>query len=116
MVCGSRFEPNAESVRNAFSVFNAQLHLNQVTLSGSFEMFLSNSVIVLALALFPTLIAGVWQRPKKNGSAQIQQIQTRRDPLLEVGRASRLRPGRETKGELKVVSYNIRWRGGDDLR
>ncbi len=78
-------------------------------------MFFSNSVIVLALALFPTMIAGVWQRPKKNGSAPIHQIQTRRDPLLEVGRASRLRPG-ETKGELKVVSYNIRWRGGDDLR
>ncbi|HYP51947.1 MAG TPA: endonuclease/exonuclease/phosphatase family protein [Pyrinomonadaceae bacterium] len=40
--------------------------------------------------------------------------------LLETGRAARLResppPSSSTPREFKVVSYNIRWRGGDDLQ
>jgi len=39
-------------------------------------------------------------------------------PLLEAGQASKLRPPdeRANKQELRVVSYNIRWRSGDDLK
>jgi endonuclease/exonuclease/phosphatase family metal-dependent hydrolase len=36
--------------------------------------------------------------------------------LLELGRATTLRKHPATTGEIKVVSYNIRWRGGDELK
>lgn len=36
-------------------------------------------------------------------------------PFLEVNRAANIRADSEPK-EIRVVSYNIRWRGGDDLR
>jgi endonuclease/exonuclease/phosphatase family metal-dependent hydrolase len=36
--------------------------------------------------------------------------------LLEVGSASNLNPVDKAAREFKVVSYNIRWRGGDELR
>lgn len=36
--------------------------------------------------------------------------------LLEVGRAPKTRAATPPSANIKVVSYNIRWRGGDDLR
>ncbi|HET6891852.1 MAG TPA: endonuclease/exonuclease/phosphatase family protein [Pyrinomonadaceae bacterium] len=36
--------------------------------------------------------------------------------LLEVGSASNVTPADKAPTEFKVVSYNIRWRGGDELR
>ena len=36
--------------------------------------------------------------------------------LLESGQAARLREQTPDTREIKVVSYNIRWRGGDDLK
>lgn len=36
--------------------------------------------------------------------------------LLEVGQASKLRPAPNSPSEIKVVSYNIRWRSGEELR
>ncbi len=36
--------------------------------------------------------------------------------LLEVGRAANISDAAKAPAEIKVVSYNIRWRGGDDLR
>src|ERR1044072_7446169 len=38
------------------------------------------------------------------------------DQLLEAGRAATLRKQTATPNEMKVVSYNIRWRGGDELK
>ncbi len=40
------------------------------------------------------------------------------ESLLETGRAPRLEPPRAASApsEIKIVSYNIRWRGGEDLR
>ena len=37
-------------------------------------------------------------------------------PLLESGHATNLRPQPAAPSEIKVISYNIRWRGGDDLK
>ena len=37
-------------------------------------------------------------------------------PLLESGQAAHLRHPPATPGEIKIISYNIRWRGGDDLK
>lgn len=36
--------------------------------------------------------------------------------LLEVGSASKIREVTDSPAEVKVISYNIRWRGGDELR
>jgi endonuclease/exonuclease/phosphatase family metal-dependent hydrolase len=36
--------------------------------------------------------------------------------LLESGQATTLRKQTSTPTEIKVISYNIRWRGGDDLK
>jgi len=36
--------------------------------------------------------------------------------LLESGQATNLRPQPAAPTEIKVISYNIRWRGGDDLK
>ena len=37
-------------------------------------------------------------------------------PLLESGQATTLRKQTSSSGEIKVVSYNIRWRSGEDLK
>jgi len=52
----------------------------------------------LAAELFP-------QKPSKLDST-----------LLESGRATKISPSRQRPAELKLVSYNIRWRSGDELR
>jgi endonuclease/exonuclease/phosphatase family metal-dependent hydrolase len=36
--------------------------------------------------------------------------------LLETGSASKIRSRAASPAEIKIISYNIRWRGGDDLR
>lgn len=38
------------------------------------------------------------------------------DPLLETGRAERLQTPAPAPSEIKIVSYNMRWRSGEDLR
>ena len=38
------------------------------------------------------------------------------DQLLEAGRAATLRKHASSANEIKIVSYNIRWRGGDELK
>ena len=38
------------------------------------------------------------------------------DQLLEAGRAATLRTHADAANELKIVSYNIRWRGGEELK
>jgi endonuclease/exonuclease/phosphatase family metal-dependent hydrolase len=37
-------------------------------------------------------------------------------PLLESGQGATIRKQTSAPAELKVISYNIRWRGGDDLK
>jgi endonuclease/exonuclease/phosphatase family metal-dependent hydrolase len=44
------------------------------------------------------------------------QLPTTSDSLLELGRAATLRKRPVTNNEIKVVSYNIRWRGGEELK
>ena len=41
---------------------------------------------------------------------------SRESSLLETGRASKLKSANASTANLKVVSYNIRWRSGDELR
>lgn len=44
------------------------------------------------------------------------QLTATSDRLLESGRAATLRKHTTPANEIKVVSYNIRWRGGDELK
>src|SRR5215211_527449 len=37
-------------------------------------------------------------------------------PLIEFGQATTIRKQTSTPTEIKVISYNIRWRSGDDLQ
>src|ERR1051325_591736 len=37
-------------------------------------------------------------------------------PLLESGQGASVRPQTAIPAEIKVISYNIRWRSGDDLK
>jgi len=41
---------------------------------------------------------------------------SRESSLLEIGRAAKLKPANSAPANLKVISYNIRWRSGDELR
>lgn len=38
------------------------------------------------------------------------------DPLLETGRGERLQTAAPAPSEIRIVSYNMRWRSGEDLR
>ena len=38
------------------------------------------------------------------------------EPLLESGKAANLRQQTSSPAEIKIISYNIRWRSGDDLK
>jgi endonuclease/exonuclease/phosphatase family metal-dependent hydrolase len=67
---------------------------------------LATTLIALAL-----LTIALW-----TSSARV--IESSPDPLLEIGTAakSKVNVSDSRPTELKVVSYNIRWRGGDDLK
>jgi endonuclease/exonuclease/phosphatase family metal-dependent hydrolase len=62
--------------------------------------------------LFLTLVLGLSlsQAPHDKPKSVLHEAQ-----LLEMGRASRLRPAAQSPSEIKVISYNIRWRGGEEL-
>ncbi len=51
-----------------------------------------------------------------SSSPVLAQATSESSSLLETGSASRLSRPSTSVANIKVVSYNIRWRGGDDLR
>lgn len=59
------------------------------------------------------IAAGSQQSSKQQAPGTRQSSESH---LLEVGHASKLRPAPDSPSEIKVVSYNIRWRGGNELR
>ncbi len=63
------------------------------------------SLLAISLVLFGASI--VFQAPAASD--------TRPDSLLETGKDGRLPAGASAPAEIKIVSYNIRWRGGADL-
>lgn len=68
------------------------------------KVFLCFSLFtVLCAVLFSSTI--VFPQQRSNDGAE----------LLEVGRAGALVSAPKALAEIKIVSYNIRWRGGDDL-
>jgi endonuclease/exonuclease/phosphatase family metal-dependent hydrolase len=45
-----------------------------------------------------------------------QRVNSQESALLEIGQATKLRPVQTTTEDFKVVSFNIRFRGGEDLK
>lgn len=62
--------------------------------------------------LFLVLVLGfaLAQAPRVSPELVVHDI-----PLFETGKASKLQPAAQHPSEIKVVSYNIRWRGGEEL-
>lgn len=63
------------------------------------------------LALIALTIAIVLQSPQL-----LLYARPHEPALLEVGHAARLNTPSQPPDEIKIISYNIRWRGGDDLK
>jgi endonuclease/exonuclease/phosphatase family metal-dependent hydrolase len=82
----------------------------------SFVLCTLSFVIVSWLASFRP--GGAVAEGMQSSKHQVQSTPqgNSKSPLLEVGVASKLRSVNDSPAEVKVVSYNIRWRGGDDLR
>lgn len=77
-------------------------------------MFLLKPVLIAALPLLAGVVA-VSQKhapPAKSESRVSEQAESL---LLESGAPAKLREMSATNGEIKVVSYNIRYRAGEDL-
>lgn len=77
------------------------------------RVLLTITVSILATILLPTV------SHLQNGADSVAnrvRISSESSPQLEVGRPAFIRAAAETLSEIRVVSYNIRWRGGDDLR
>ncbi len=65
-------------------------------------------LLLVTLIMAYSFLAGL-------SSAQKQTPKTGPE-LLEIGNPSKSLPSKTTPAEIKIVSYNIRWRSGDELR
>jgi len=78
---------------------------------------------ILLLLLLPSVISVIYhkQTPSSQPQQPIQRIVTKSaensddSSLLESGKASKLRTTPDNT-EIRIISYNIRWRSGDDLK
>jgi len=73
--------------------------------------------LVLSLILLPVLVSGYLQKSSPNQiPPSNQQNIVKQNSLLEIGRPVRQAAFPQSSSELKIISYNIRWRGGEELR
>src|SRR4051812_14737133 len=68
----------------------------------NFHDYLLRLLLPLIIALQFTLLANA--------------LNDQESELLETGKAARLRDVAASPASIKIISYNIRWRGGEDLR
>lgn len=73
-------------------------------------------LFLLMIIIFPLVFSSAFQLAPGNSTDSERRHANVETHLLEVGQASKLRPVTASPAEVKVVSYNIRWRGGDELR
>ena len=75
--------------------------------------------VLLLLVLFLQLLPLLFTQQSKSGKSQpvaVENVQIADETsLLELGHGTKLRPA-SRNSELMIVSYNIRWRSGDDLK
>src|SRR5262245_42887759 len=69
----------------------------------------------LILLLIFALPIGVTLLGRDLSRNQTSSQSVKNDPLLEIGTPREVRPGSVKDGQTKIISYNIRWRSGDDL-
>lgn len=69
----------------------------------------------MAKLLLLITILGLALAPQQKRSIETDHARHSDAHLLEVGHASKLRADASVPAEIKVVSYNIRWRGGKSL-
>jgi hypothetical protein len=74
--------------------------------------------LFLSMAILCPLISAsdFFNLTSNNSQASASHQSTSESHLLEVGHASKLRTVTDSPTEIKVVSYNIHWRGGEELR
>jgi endonuclease/exonuclease/phosphatase family metal-dependent hydrolase len=75
-----------------------------------------SAVAVRSVLVLATLALFIPQAGKKPSKATQPPPASTDQSLLEVGQAKRLKQPNVAPTQIKVISYNIRWRGGDDLR
>ncbi|MDT7778192.1 MAG: hypothetical protein QOC99_704 [Acidobacteriota bacterium] len=74
----------------------------------------SNAQSAIALSVFCLVVSALCLLPPKfHARAHVGGSET---SLLEVGGETQTQKTQAVPAELKIVSYNIRWRGGEDLR
>ncbi len=78
-------------------------------------MLCRNLALLLTLFTLPLFYLDITQR-KSQGPKAAQSAEARLDHLLETGRGSNAKAPLQTPSELRIISYNIRWRGGEELR
>ncbi|MGH9880252.1 MAG: hypothetical protein ACRD6N_02355, partial [Pyrinomonadaceae bacterium] len=89
-------------------------------------MLVSNIVpllsLILAAAVCPggsfvsTTCGNGWVATLQAGAQAALETSSDDKQLLEIGRAPRLQATPKTSTQFKVISYNIRWRSGEELR
>src|SRR5688500_3076425 len=83
-------------------------------MSGKGKLLFVLLCLGLALEIAVTTSYSSGQTSPQDSSAQ--QVDQQDSTLLEIGQASKLRVVPAITGEFKVVSFNIRFRGGEDLK
>jgi endonuclease/exonuclease/phosphatase family metal-dependent hydrolase len=73
------------------------------------------TLLVVTLPLFILLQSVVLQQSSKSGSPSAV-VESEQQTLLEFGKPKHPRPSRTYSKGIKIISYNIRWRSGDDLK
>jgi endonuclease/exonuclease/phosphatase family metal-dependent hydrolase len=74
-------------------------------------------LLLVGLAVeIPLATSYLNQNTFKPGSSSSRLSDSDDSGLLEVGQAAKLKSLPQSPGEIKVVSFNIRWRGGEDLK
>lgn len=74
---------------------------------------------VLLLLILPVLILIHYPGGQQTARGLVSSTanDTEQNKLLESGKAAKLRtPEKSTTNQIKIISYNIRWRSGDDLK
>jgi hypothetical protein len=66
--------------------------------------------------IFPLVFPSPFKFAPGNSQDSVRRRPVSESPLLEIGHASKMRTATDSPSEVKVVSYNIRWRGGEELR
>jgi endonuclease/exonuclease/phosphatase family metal-dependent hydrolase len=74
--------------------------------------------LLASLAVVACLLFVAHERARLSSDKQQQCVADSHDAarLLETGRAAKVRESAAAPTEIKIVSYNMRWRGGEELR